>query len=56
MQTLTPTQSEQASGGILWTTPVAVAILDAASLGPLALAFGAGFTAGTYIYQNWISE
>lgn len=56
MQTLSSSQTEQTAGGILWSAPAAVAILDSAALGPLAIAFGAGYTVGTYIYQNWISE
>ena len=56
MQTLSPQQTQQASGGILWSTPALVALADTASFGPLAASFGAGWAIGTYIYANFISE
>jgi len=39
------------SGGIAWTTPVAVALADSASLGPLVWAFGFGYAIGTLGYN-----
>ncbi len=56
MQTLSHSQAEGATGGILWTTPVAAALMDTGCFGPLVGAFGAGWTVGTYIYNNWISD
>lgn len=56
MQTLSPQQTQEASGGILWSTPALVAVADSAALGPLAFAFGAGYAVGTWLYQNVISE
>ncbi len=56
MQTLSTQQTQQASGGILWTTPALVALADTGSLGPLAFAFSMGFGIGTLIYNNFISE
>ena len=56
MQTLSPQQTEQASGGIPWGAPAFAAILDSAALGPLVFSFGAGYAVGTWLYQNVISE
>ena len=56
MRTLSHVQTEQATGGILWTTPWLVALADSASLGPLGIAFGAGYSVGTFIYNTWISD
>ena len=56
MQTLSHAEAGQTAGGILWTTPAAVAILDSASFGPLVGAFGAGWAIGTFIYDHFISE
>ncbi len=56
MHTLTARQTEQASGGILWTTPALVAIADSAALGPLAFAFSVGYGAGTLIYARYLSK
>ena len=56
MQTLSSSQADQASGGILWTTPALVALADSGCIGPLGAAFGAGYAIGTYIYQTWMSD
>ncbi len=56
MQTLSHSQAEHATGGILWTTPAFVALADTASLGPLGLAFSVGYGAGTFIYNTWLSD
>lgn len=56
MQTLATSRTDRAAGGILWSTPAMVAILDTASFGPLVGAFGAGYAVGTFIDNNFISE
>ena len=56
MQTLTLSQTDRAAGGLLWTTPAAVAILDTASFGPLTAAFAAGYGVGMLIYNNWLAD
>ena len=56
MQTLSPQQTEQASGGIAWTTPVAIALADTASLGPLGTAFGFGYGIGTLVYDHFLAD
>lgn len=56
MQMLTHSQAEQTSGGILWTTPALVAIMDSACFGPLVGAFGAGYAIGTVIYDNFLGN
>ena len=56
MHMLSHAETEQTTGGILWSTPAAVAILDSAAFGPLVGAFGAGWAVGTFIYDNFISE
>ena len=56
MQTLSAQQTQQASGGIAWTTPALVAIADTGAFGPLVASFGAGWAIGTWIYNNVLSE
>ena len=56
MQTLSQSQAQQSAGGMLWSTPAMVAIMDSGCFGPLAGAFGAGYVVGTFIYNNFISE
>ena len=56
MRTLSCSETRQTGGGILWTTPALVAIADTASLGPLGMAFSAGYGIGTLIYNTWLSD
>lgn len=56
MHTISSVESQRASGGILWSSPAMLAIMDSAALGPLVFAFGAGYAVGTFLYDNYMSE
>lgn len=57
MQELSKAEIEEVSGGVYMLAPVTIALLaESATWGPIGFAFGAGYAAGTLLYNRYLSK
>jgi len=57
MQELNSEEINEANGGVMLNAKVTIALLSMSETwGPIGLAFAGGYTAGTWLYDNYLRE